>query len=165
MSGDNPGSSSAEQLSTGPPRSLPAPLLAPPGRLAAQTTSSGFASVGAVSLAHVLHPDWVDQLQREAKDRREVSRRTVRERFERFAGGKSMRSPSTYRVAQPGPRLHEFHAHAVILRFLQLAVGAQLTPTRAADIYYGPGDSMGLHTDAPACFLTMLLAVGGEPPR
>ena len=75
-----------------------------------------------------------------------------------------MRSPSQYAVSKPGRALDALHHHARVIATLERATGRELEPTRCSYLFYEPGDFMGLHTDASACFVTMIVPVAGRPP-
>ena len=71
-------------------------------------------------------------------------------------------SPRRHRTGESGPRLRELHEGRPLGDFLSEAVGAAMFPTRAAYLYYRPGDHVGLHTDVDVCELTLVVNVEGD---
>jgi hypothetical protein len=82
------------------------------------------------------------------------------------ADEQKMRSPVRFATSDGDEVLHSVHHHPLLLDFVLGLVGRAMYPSKCAYLYFRDGnDFIGLHTDIPACELTLLLGLTGDGGR
>jgi hypothetical protein len=103
-------------------------------------------------------------LQEESLTLHSRAERIVKDAYELWADGQEFRSPVRYGIAIESNRLRQLHESREFRNFARELAGTPMEPTYSAYLYYDVGDFIGLHTDLPACKLTLLVAVAGPCP-
>jgi hypothetical protein len=104
-------------------------------------------------------------LRAEADGLHPVAERVVKEAYELWADGQEFRSPVRYGFAPETNDLKSLHGSRVLRDLASHLADAPVEPTYSGYLFYEDGDYIGLHTDLPACELTLLVAIGdGCPP-
>lgn len=127
--------------------------------LRAELHRTGFASVR-MPEAEAARP----ALFAEAVTLQERAERIVKDAYELWADDQEFRSPVRYGIAFDTDRLRALHTSPELRRTANELAARQMEPTYSGYLYYEDGDYIGLHTDLPACELTLLAAVGPNCP-
>jgi hypothetical protein len=100
----------------------------------------------------------------EAENLHAGAERVVRDAYELWADGQEFRSPVRYGFAPETNDLRDLHESRKLRDLASELADARVEPTYSGYLYYEEGDFIGLHTDLPACELTLLVAVGNSCP-
>lgn len=90
--------------------------------------------------------------------------RVVKDVYELWADGQEFRSPVRYGFAPETNDLKSLHGSRELRDLASELADAQVEPTYSGYLFYEDGDFIGLHTDLPACELTLLVAVADDCP-
>jgi hypothetical protein len=94
-----------------------------------------------------------------------AAERVVKDAYELWADGQEFRSPVRYGFAPETSDLRSLHGSRELRDLASHLADAPVEPTYSGYLFYEDGDFIGLHTDLPACELTLLVAIGdGCPP-
>jgi hypothetical protein len=108
----------------------------------------------------LLEPN-IGELLAEADERHSAARK-MSEAGYTFPEGTGLRGPRHLHTSAPGPRLDELHRSAAAIATTSCLFRARSFPTRAAFLYYEPGDYVGLHKDITYCAITLIIPLSGE---
>ncbi len=111
-------------------------------------------------MSDVLAPDRVAALLGEAASMAADAGSMPRDVY-RVNDDQSISSPRRMHATAGGPVLRAIQRDEALLDMIEHAAGHRVAPTRAAYIFYEPGDYLGLHRDSTLCEVTLLTGVGG----
>jgi hypothetical protein len=103
-------------------------------------------------------------LKAEADGLHPAAERVVKEAYELWADGQEFRSPVRYGFAPETNDLKGLHGSRGLRELASELADTDVEPTYSGYLFYEDGDFIGLHTDLPACELTLLVAVGDDCP-
>jgi hypothetical protein len=105
-----------------------------------------------------------DFLKVEADGLHAAAERVVKDEYELWTDGQEFRSPVQYGFAPETTDLNGLHSSAELRNLASELTDGVAEPTYSGYLFYEDGDFIGLHTDLPACELTLLVAVADDCP-
>jgi hypothetical protein len=118
----------------------------------------GYATVTSSVVAHG------EALKVEADGLHAAAERVEKDAYELWADGQEFRSPVRYGFAPETSDLKRLHGSRELRELAGELADAVVEPTYSGYLFYEDGDFIGLHTDLPACELTLLVAVEDDCP-
>src|SRR4051812_33900364 len=127
--------------------------------IAADLGRSGACRTAAIGLAGV-----IENLAAEAATEAAAAEAVELREYQLGVDGQEMRSPMRF-ATSGGVALAAIHEHDDLRELISRLAGRPMTPSKSAYLYFEEDDDrIGLHTDLPACELTLVVGIAGDAP-